>query len=177
MELHPNLVLYVIKREGTFLALGILLLLAGIVTPFIGAPFEFGAASGALGLLLILFVFGYSHIYCQVTRLYISEEEIVYEAGVLGKISRRIPLHMFTEAAVSRTFFDTLLGAGTLRIYGRLGTNSDMTLSDSKIEDVKAMQQAILDLVRELPPSLPDQYDVPEPGQPSKPAPVVPVKK
>ncbi len=177
MELHPNVLLYILKREWAFFSLGILLVLAGIATPFMGAPFEFSLVSGAIGVFLLVFTAGYSHLYCQTTRLYLSGEEIVYDSGILNKISRRIPLHIFSETVIQRTFFDTLLGSGTLRVYGRPGSHADISVSEVKLADIKAMQEEILGLVHELPPSLPDQYDVADPSKPPKPAAPAPAKK
>ena len=88
-----------------------------------------------IGLLILLFWY----LQTKATKLTITENEILYENGLLSKERVDVNISMIKTVKVKQTFFDRIFGIGSIDIY---------TTGDSPEFIVTAMPEP--DMIRDL---------------------------
>ncbi len=88
-----------------------------------------------IGLLILLFWY----LQTKATKLTITENEILYENGLLSKERVDVNISMIKTVKVKQTFFDRIFGIGSIDIY---------TTGDSPEFVVTAMPEP--DIIRDL---------------------------
>lgn len=98
----------------------------------------------ALGALLVLVLFVRPLLTWRTTHFVVTSERVVMRSGVLGRQGRDIPLTRINDVSFHHTFFERLLGCGTL-VVESAGERGQVTLTD--IPRVERVQRTVYDLV------------------------------
>jgi uncharacterized membrane protein YdbT with pleckstrin-like domain len=139
LDLHPH-------WKIVFLPLVELLALAAL-TGFLLAQ-DFGNTAnyviigGAVLLLIVLFVVPL--LKWRTTHFVVTSERVVMRSGVLARQGRDIPLARINDVSFQHSFFERLLGSGTL-VVESAGERGQVTLTD--IPRVEKVQRVVYDLV------------------------------
>jgi len=143
LDLHPHWKVMVVP----FLELLALLALTG----FLLAQ-GFGSTTnwilGAVAALLLLVLFVVPLLKWRATHFVVTTERVVMRSGVLGRQGRDIPLVRINDVSFHHTFFERLLGCGTL-VVESAGERGQVTLTD--IPRVERVQRTVYDLVDKTP--------------------------
>jgi uncharacterized membrane protein YdbT with pleckstrin-like domain len=97
-----------------------------------------------LGLLLLLGFFVVPLLKWRTTHFVVTSERVVMRSGVLGRQGRDIPLARINDVSFHHSFFERLLGCGTL-VVESAGERGQVTLTD--IPKVEKVQRVVYDLV------------------------------
>ena len=139
LDLHPHWKLMFLP----FVELLAVMALAG----FLLAQ-DFGSTTNyviiGVGLLLLLLLFVVPLLKWRTTHFVVTSERVVMRSGVLGRQGRDIPLARINDVSFSHTFFERLLGCGTL-VVESAGERGQVTLTD--IPKVEKVQRVVYDLV------------------------------
>jgi uncharacterized membrane protein YdbT with pleckstrin-like domain len=98
----------------------------------------------AVGALLLLVLFVVPVLKWRTTHFVVTSERVVMRSGVLGRQGRDIPLTRINDVSFHHTFFERLLGCGTL-VVESAGERGQVTLTD--IPRVERVQRTVYDLV------------------------------
>src|SRR4051812_24566143 len=98
----------------------------------------------AVGALLVLVLFVVPLLKWRTTHFVVTSERVVMRSGVLGRQGRDIPLTRINDVSFHHTFFERLLGCGTL-VVESAGERGQVTLTD--IPRVERVQRTVYDLV------------------------------
>ncbi|MCU1599324.1 MAG: rane-flanked domain [Frankiales bacterium] len=147
LDLHPHWKVMFLP----FVELLALLALAG----FLLAQ-DFGSTTNwsiiGVGVLLLLGLFVVPLLKWRTTHFVVTSERVVMRSGVLGRSGRDIPLARINDVSFQHTFFERLLGCGTL-VVESAGERGQVTLTE--IPKVEKVQRVVYDLV--------DKADDPQP--------------
>lgn len=109
---------------------------------------DFGTTANAvivgLGALLLLVLFVVPLLKWRTTHFVVTTERVVMRSGVLGRQGRDIPLVRINDVSFHHTFFERLLGCGTL-VVESAGERGQVTLTE--IPRVERVQRTVYDLV------------------------------
>jgi uncharacterized membrane protein YdbT with pleckstrin-like domain len=97
-----------------------------------------------IGALLVLVLFVVPVLKWRTTQFVVTTERVVMRSGVLGRQGRDIPLVRINDVSFNHTFFERLLGCGTL-VVESAGERGQVTLTD--IPHVERVQRTVYDLV------------------------------
>jgi uncharacterized membrane protein YdbT with pleckstrin-like domain len=147
LDLHPHWKLM-------FLPLVELLALAAL-TGFLLAQ-DFGSTANyviiGVAVLLLLVLFVVPLLKWRTTHFVVTSERVVMRSGVLARQGRDIPLARINDVSFQHTFFERLLGCGTL-VVESAGERGQVTLTD--IPKVEKVQRVVYDLVDKADDRLP----------------------
>ena len=97
-------------------------------------------AAFGLGILILLWWF----IQCKSTKLTVSDNEILFEKGILSKERSEVNISSIRTIRVKQSFFNRIFGVGTLEIY-TAGDNAEFVakgLPDpNKVRELIKMEQ------------------------------------
>jgi uncharacterized membrane protein YdbT with pleckstrin-like domain len=96
------------------------------------------------GVLLALGLFVVPLLKWRTTHFVVTSERVVMRSGVLGREGRDIPLTRINDVSFHHTFFERLLGCGTL-VVESAGERGQVTLTE--IPRVEKVQRTVYDLV------------------------------
>jgi uncharacterized membrane protein YdbT with pleckstrin-like domain len=143
LDLHPHWKVMFLP----FVELLALLALAG----FLLAQ-DFGTTTNwviiGVGVLLLLGLFVVPLLKWRTTHFVVTSERVVMRSGVLGRQGRDIPLARINDVSFHHTFFERLLGCGTL-VVESAGERGQVTLTE--IPRVEKVQRTVYDLVDKAP--------------------------
>jgi uncharacterized membrane protein YdbT with pleckstrin-like domain len=143
LDLHPHWKVMFLP----FVELLALLALAG----FLLAQ-DFGTTTNwviiGVGVLLLLGLFLVPLLKWRTTHFVVTSERVVMRSGVLGRQGRDIPLARINDVSFHHTFFERLLGCGTL-VVESAGERGQVTLTE--IPRVEKVQRTVYDLVDKAP--------------------------
>jgi uncharacterized membrane protein YdbT with pleckstrin-like domain len=105
-----------------------------------------------VGLLLLLGFFVVPLLKWRTTHFVVTTERVVMRSGVLGRQGRDIPLVRINDVSFHHTFFERLLGCGTL-VVESAGERGQVTLTE--IPRVERVQRTVYDLVDKQSPPAP----------------------
>ncbi len=80
----------------------------------------------------------------RTTHFVVTNERVVMRSGILARQGRDVPLARINDVSFSHTFFERLLGCGTL-VVESAGERGQVTLTD--IPRVEKVQRTVYDLV------------------------------
>ena len=106
----------------------------------------------AVGLLLLAVFFLVPLLKWRTTHFVVTSERVVMRSGVLGRQGRDIPLARINDVSFHHTFFERLLGCGTL-VVESAGERGQVTLTE--IPRVERVQRVVYDLVDQQGPIAP----------------------
>ena len=139
LDLHPHWKVMFLP----FVELLALLALAG----FLLAQ-DFGSTANwvivGVGVLLLVVLFVIPLLKWRTTHFVVTSERVVMRSGVLGRQGRDIPLARINDVSFEHTFFERLLGCGTL-VVESAGERGQVTLTE--IPKVERVQRVVYDLV------------------------------
>jgi len=142
LDLHPHWKVMVLP----FLELLAVLALAG----FLLAQ-DFGSTATyvivGIALLAVLVLFVVPLLKWRTTHFVVTSERVVMRSGVLGRQGRDIPLTRINDVSFHHSFFERVLGCGTL-VVESAGERGQVTLTD--IPRVEKVQRVVYDLVDKL---------------------------
>jgi uncharacterized membrane protein YdbT with pleckstrin-like domain len=143
LDLHPHWKVMFLP----FLELLALLALVG----FLLAQ-DFGSTANyvivGIGVLLLVLLFVVPLLKWRTTHFVVTSERVVMRSGVLGRQGRDIPLVRINDVSFHHTFFERMLGCGTL-VVESAGERGQVTLTD--IPRVERVQRTVYDLVDKTP--------------------------
>jgi uncharacterized membrane protein YdbT with pleckstrin-like domain len=143
LDLHPHWKVLFLP----FVELLALLALAG----FLLAQ-DFGSTASwvivLVALLLVVALFVVPLLKWRTTHFVVTTERVVMRTGVLARHGRDIPLTRINDVSFSHTFFERLLGCGTL-VVESAGERGQVTLTE--IPHVERVQRTVYDLVDKTP--------------------------
>jgi uncharacterized membrane protein YdbT with pleckstrin-like domain len=105
-----------------------------------------------VGLLMVLGFFVVPLLKWRTTHFVVTSERVVMRSGVLGRQGRDIPMVRINDVSFHHTFFERLLGCGTL-VVESAGERGQVTLTD--IPRVERVQRTVYDLVDKQSPPAP----------------------
>lgn len=113
-------------------------------------------ALGAIGLGVFLIIWGLLHAYAnqRTTVLYISDEEVIYETGILEHSKRVAPVHMITDSHIHRSFIERIVGIAGMRINTSGTSGFEIDIDDFNYSDIEKIHGIIYNLIRTTPSSL-----------------------
>jgi uncharacterized membrane protein YdbT with pleckstrin-like domain len=97
-----------------------------------------------LAVLSVLVLFVWPLLKWRTTHFVVTTERVVMRTGVLARSGRDIPLQRVNDVSFQHTFFERLLGCGTL-VVESAGERGQVTLSD--IPKVEKVQRQVYELV------------------------------
>ena len=80
----------------------------------------------------------------RTTQFVVTNERVVMRSGILSRQGRDVPLGRVNDVSFSHTFFERLLGCGTL-VVESAGERGQVTLTD--VPRVERVQRTVYDLV------------------------------
>jgi len=139
LDLHPH-------WKVVFLPLVELLALAALTGFLLAQDFGSTANYVILGVaaLLLIVLFVVPLLKWRTTHFVVTSERVVMRSGVLGRQGRDIPLARINDVSFQHSFFERLLGCGTL-VVESAGERGQVTLTD--IPKVEKVQRVVYDLV------------------------------
>jgi uncharacterized membrane protein YdbT with pleckstrin-like domain len=147
--------------HGFFLKHYYLTTIIAIVSFGVGAmmmqdPMMGTVSLGAIGFGAALIVWGLVHAYAnqRTTLLYINNEEVIYETGIMEHSKRVAPIHMITDSHVHRSFMERIMGIAGMRINTSGTAEFEIDIDDFNYKDINALHDRIYRLIRKAPPSL-----------------------
>ena len=147
LDLHPHWKVIVVP----FLELMALLALTGfLLAQDFGSTANYVIIGIALLVLIVLFVVPL--LKWRTTHFVVTSERVVMRSGVLARQGRDIPLARINDVSFQHTFFERLLGCGTL-VVESAGERGQVTLTD--IPRVEKTQRVVYDLVDKADDQLP----------------------
>lgn len=143
LDLHPHWKVMVLP----FAELLVLLALVGfLLAQDLGSTATWVIVG--IGLLVLLLLFVVPLLKWRSTHFVVTTERVVMRSGVLGRQGRDIPLVRINDVSFHHTFFERLLGCGTL-VVESAGERGQVTLTD--IPRVERVQRTVYDLVDKAP--------------------------
>lgn len=161
MKLHPGPVGFFIRHYGFAAFFGLLVLVGGPVAFFNGLDGGIPAGIFVLGALIWLVGVVHALLHDQFTTLYLSEEELIFETGILHHRIRRVPISKITDTSTDRDFLDKLLGACTLEVNTAGSSGYEVEARGFKFAAVQAFLDELYGLIHEMPESLPSKNAMP----------------
>ncbi|MFN2537780.1 MAG: PH domain-containing protein [Mycobacteriales bacterium] len=126
-----------------FLELLALLALAGFLLAVVDGSTQHYVIVG-IALLLVVVLFVVPLLKWRTTHFVLTSERVVMRSGVLARQGRDIPLARINDVSFQHSFFERLLGCGTL-VVESAGERGQVTLTD--IPHVERVQRVVYDLV------------------------------
>jgi uncharacterized membrane protein YdbT with pleckstrin-like domain len=80
------------------------------------------------------------------THFVVTDRRVLVRTGILARTGRDVPLSRINDITFSHTFFERLLGCGTL-VVESAGERGQVTLSD--VPKVESVQRTLYDLVEQ----------------------------
>lgn len=116
---------------------------------------DFGSTTNwvisGVALLLLVILFLVPLLKWRTTHFVVTSERVVMRSGVLGRQGRDIPLVRINDVSFHHSFFERLVGCGTL-VVESVGERGQVTLTD--IPRVERVQRTVYDLVdKQSPPA------------------------
>ena len=124
LDLHPHWWFF----AGPAVALAASIALVIVVAAKTDSDIALYIAAGVLVLLLLWFVGRY--LRWATTNFVVTTDRLIYRSGVLAKHGREIPLERVNDIGFHQTFFERIIGAGSLVIEsaGELGQEPFTTI-------------------------------------------------
>ena len=139
LDLHPHWKVLFLP----FLELLALLALTGfLLAQDFGSTTDWVVIAIAAVLLVVLFVVPV--LKWRTTHFVVTSERVVMRSGVLGRQGRDIPLTRINDVSFHHSFFERMLGCGTL-VVESAGERGQVTLTE--IPKVEKVQRTVYDLV------------------------------
>ena len=155
LDLHPHWKALVPPVLVLILTLG--------VGGFIAAAIPDGDRQGLYRLLVLIvalvLIAGYSvrpFLRWLTTHFVITDRRVLMRSGILARSGRDVPLSRINDITFSHTFFERMLGCGTL-VVESAGERGQVTLSD--VPKVERVQRRLYDLVESTDARLRGQRD------------------
>jgi uncharacterized membrane protein YdbT with pleckstrin-like domain len=101
-------------------------------------------AIGAVGLVLVCWLSLWPWLVWRTTHYVFTNERVIMREGVFARQGRDIPLNRVNDVSFQHTFFERLLGCGTLTIESA-GERGQVVLTD--IPHVEKVQSQLYELV------------------------------
>src|SRR3954454_13148923 len=139
LDLHPHWKVLVLPVVGL---LAVLALVGFLTAQHFGSTPEYVILAVAAALVVFLFVVPL--LKWRTTHFVVTSERVVMRSGVLGRQGRDIPLSPINDVSFHHTFFERLLGCGTL-VVESAGERGHVTLAG--IPRVERVQRTVYDLV------------------------------
>ncbi len=154
-KIRPNRLRFFIRNYLAAALFAALLFAVGFAGASGAVPLDAGAALGLwiAGTALILIGVAHSVLNYNTTCIYLADEEVLYESGILSKKKISVPLHKITDTAVSRGIADKILGTAKIKINtsGSKGYEIEATFGNG---DVGRLYAEIYRLINKTPKSL-----------------------
>ena len=166
-KIHPRAPPFFLKHYGWAAAIAVLLLPAGWFVLSETRVMEYALGMWALAALIFSIALIHTRLHQRV-YLALSEEEIVYESGILSRTKAVVPLHNVTDTSVYASWFDRLLGCATLSVNTAGGKDFEIVAKDFPCKDLDAIHGQLMKLVRRTPSSLPDTLALKPPADTGK---------
>ena len=139
LDLHPHWKVLFLP----FVELLVVLALAGyLLAQGFSSTADWVVVGVAAVLVLALFVVPL--LKWRTTHFVVTTERVVMRSGVLGRQGRDIPLVRINDVSFHHSFFERLLGCGTL-VVESAGERGQVTLTE--IPRVERVQRTVYDLV------------------------------
>ena len=146
LDLHPHWKVMFLPFVELLAVLG----LAGFLMAVVDDSTARWVIAG-VGVLMLLVLFVVPLLKWRTTHFVVTSERVVMRSGVLGRQGRDIPLVRINDVSFHHTFFERLLGCGTL-VVESAGERGQVTLTD--IPKVERVQRTVYDLVdKQSPPA------------------------
>jgi uncharacterized membrane protein YdbT with pleckstrin-like domain len=140
LDLHPHWKVIVLPVVELLATLGLAGFLLAVVDDSVGRYAILGVAA-----LLVLVFFVWPLLKWRTTHFVVTSERVVMRSGVLARSGRDIPLQRVNDVSFEHTFFERLLGCGTL-VVESAGERGQVTLGDiPKVEKVQRQVYALVD--------------------------------
>ena len=145
LDLHPHWKALVPPVLVLILTLG--------VGGFIAAAIPDGDRQGLFRLLVLIVALALLAAYSVrpflrwlTTHFVITDRRVVMRSGILARTGRDVPLSRINDITFTTTFFERMLGCGTL-VVESAGERGQVTLSD--VPKVESVQRRLYDLVEQ----------------------------
>jgi len=158
MKIKPSLHGFYVRNYWLATIIAALLIFAGGYFLVFSGNVMWGLASGGAGVLLVAVGIAHSSLNRKFTSLYLSEEELVYEEGVLSHHKRMVPIHMITDSTVQRSFFERILGIADLHVNTSGTGETEIIANDFSYAEIEKLHKEIYRLIRDTPASMKRGY-------------------
>ncbi len=143
MKIHPSFKHLIIKN--LFLPIVILILIyIGLISIL---PNELGVKvilySIPIIFLLFLIVLTYLYIYSKNTSIYLEEDKLIFERGILKKDRKWIPLEKIDETLIKQNFIDRIIGGAELYVDTSGQEGYEIVVSDLNYNKLKELNDEI----------------------------------
>ncbi len=139
LDLHQHWKMLVLPVLELLAVCGLAGFLLAVVNDDVGRYLILGVAA----LLVLVFVL-VPFLRWRTTHFVVTTERVVMRSGILSRSGRDVPLVRINDVSFSHTFFERLLGCGTL-VVESAGERGQVTLTD--IPKVERVQRTVYDLV------------------------------
>lgn len=162
MILHPGPKGFFVRNYGSVALFALLLILGGIAVPFIGLDFSISGLLWAVGLLILGVTVAHTLLHDRHTSLFLSEEELVFETGIVNHSVKRVPIHKISDTSTEQDFLDKLIGSCNLRINTPGSQGYEVEADGFNYKQIKSFTDELYKLIHVTPDSLPDKDSVPK---------------
>lgn len=100
--------------------------------------------------IFLVLVFAYTTFLVKTYNYYITNQRIIFEAGILIKKKKNIPYHKVTDTAVSQNIIEQMVGISRLDIYTAGTGTKKSEISFVGLEDAEGPQQLINKILRKF---------------------------
>lgn len=139
LDLHPHWKMLFLPIVELLAVCGLAGFLLAVVDDSVGQYLILGVAA----LLLLAFVL-VPFLRWRTTHFVVTTERVVMRTGILARSGRDVPLVRINDVSFNHSFFERLLGCGTL-VVESAGERGQVTLAD--IPRVERVQKTVYDLV------------------------------
>lgn len=150
MQIKPSARGHYLKHHAPLTAVAILLAFAG---SFLLLSIGFLAAFAIAAIISAIIIAGgilHSSLNRAHTTLHVSNDEVVYERGILNHHKTKVPIAMITDSTIKRSFMDKLARVSTMLINTSGTTEREIIAEDFDFAEVEKMGDEIHRLIREL---------------------------
>ncbi|PIT84500.1 hypothetical protein COU37_03160 [Candidatus Micrarchaeota archaeon CG10_big_fil_rev_8_21_14_0_10_45_29] len=158
MKIKPSLHGFYVRNYWVSTIIAVALILAGGYFLVFAGNMAWGLGAIGVGILLVVIGIAHSALNRKYTSLYLSEEELVYEEGVLSHHKRMAPIHMITDSTVKRSFFERILGIADLQVNTSGTSEIEIIANDFSYSEIDRMHKEIYRLIRGTPASMKKGY-------------------
>ncbi len=158
LDLHPHWKMLFLPIVELLVVCGLAGFLLAVVDDNVGRYLVLGVAA-ALVLAFVVVPF----LRWRTTHFVVTTERVVMRAGILSRSGRDVPLVRINDVSFNHSFFERMLGCGTL-VVESAGERGQVTLTD--IPRVERVQKTVYDLVDQASDSAIGRAEHPEQAGP-----------
>ena len=147
MRIRPSTHGFYAKNYLFSTLLAVILFFSGIYMAFETGELLISIGLVVLGSLLIAIGIVHSVVNTKSTVLYLEENKLVYETGILSHHKKIAPLSMITDSTIERTFFERIVGVGDLHINTSGTAGIEILANDFNFEDVEKIHKQIYEII------------------------------